>query len=349
MSGEDEDWLTTVLRSDATVMRLARETFHERGGGDEGTLAARRHLDEELRAMTRWPRGEDYERIAADCEASGRTQDAALLREVARADALIAETGITWNRRYVHRPLTRNWELAGQMTRGGHVDFDPDGPYHGTDGALYRPGMLGNGLPETPILILAGRGTTEFMLGWADYESLMAWVAGRGTTASGALAPPPVQYGRGSRAWREDIVLGYLVGRKREVPLVDPPPPETFTTDVRYDLYLAFRNVHRSGQAITQQAIAAELVRRMARVPDDAVSAYGGRGAPWAHAYLARLESTPVIDEEAFAAEDSLRLEDSQDVRHDARPSPSATEAAARGQRRTAEALARPGTQCHGL
>jgi hypothetical protein len=290
----------------------AREVFDKRGGGEDGSLAARRELDSVLRALTGWPSGADYARIARHYAAAGREEDAALLRQVAGTDGLVAEAKTRWNQRYDHRPPSVGEKLARQLRVGGFIDFDPAGPYHGTDGALYGPGMLGNGLPETPVVVISSRGMSELVADWPSYADMSIWVASRGTTGSGELTPPPVPYP--PRAWREEALLARLVSSPRDASrLAEGLSADTFTTDVRFDIYAAVISLARQGRGYTPERITAEIARQLTWVPDHALSHYGGPGAPWAHAFLARLADTVVSHKEAADAAAELRHEDERD------------------------------------
>jgi hypothetical protein len=64
----EEDPFTALLRLDAVTLMLARKAYDEHGGGPDGELAARRVLDQELRAVSGWPTGADYQIAAGDYE-----------------------------------------------------------------------------------------------------------------------------------------------------------------------------------------------------------------------------------------------------------------------------------------
>lgn len=308
---ETEHYVTTMLRSDAVILMLARKALEEGGGSAGAHIDARRILDRELRALLPWPSGKDYARAAADYERMGRAADAALLRRLAATDSLIAAARTEWNTRYDARPSNPAAQMIDAMRQEGSIDFDPAGPYLGVDGAAYEPGAFTMGGEQKPVLVVTGRGTAEIIAGWRSFDAMAGWVASRGTTGSGPLTPPPARHD--CRAWEEDQVLARLIASPRDARrLVAGLAPDTFTTDVRYDLYQAVLAVgDRSGSHGPEQ-VAAELDRRLAAVPPYALVNYGGAAGLFARAYLNRLAETIVDRDTAISVASILVQEDSR-------------------------------------
>ena len=239
----------------------------------------------------------------------GRAEDAGLLRRLAATDSLVATAKTEWITRYDARPSTPAAQMIDAMRQAGIIDFDPAGPYLGVDGAAYEPGAFTMGGKQEPILVVTGRGTAEFITDWPSFDAMSDWVASRGTTASGALTPPPA--GRDCRGWEEDQVLARLVISPRDAGrLTAGLTPDTFTTDVRYDLYQAVVAVASATGSYTPEQVATQLDRRMAAVPSYALVNYGGATGLFAHAYLARLASTEVSSETAVATASMIVRED---------------------------------------
>jgi hypothetical protein len=308
-TGDAEHVVTTMLRSDAVILMLARKAVEEGSGSPAAHIAARRELDREMRELLPWPTGEDYARAAADYERMGRPDDAALLRRMAATDTLIAAAKAVWNTRYDARPSTPAEEMIDAMRQAGIIDFDPAGPCTGVDGAAYEPGAFTMSGRQNPILVITGRGAAEFITDWPSFDSMASWVASRGTTASGPLTPPPMS--RDCRTWEEDQVLARLVTSPRDAPqLTAGLTPDTFTTDVRSDLYQAITALADRGGYYAPEQVASELRTRMAAVPAYALVNYGGATGLFAHAYLARLASTEVSREAAAATASILVQED---------------------------------------
>ena len=309
--GETEHVVTTMLRSDAMILMLARKAVEEGGGSPAARIAARRELDHEVRELLPWPSGEDYARAAADYERMGRADDAALLRSMAAADTLIAAAKNRWNTRYDARPSTPAEDMIDAMRDAGIIDFDPAGPYLGVDGAAYEPGAFTIGGKPEPILLVTGRGSRELVTDWPGFDAMADWVASRGSTAAGPLTPPPP--GADCRGWEEDQVLARLVTSPRDAPqLTAGLTPDTFTTDVRYDVYQAITTRADRGGYYTPDELAAELSMRMAAVPPYALVNYGGATGLFARAYLARLASTEVGSEAAATTASALVREDAR-------------------------------------
>jgi hypothetical protein len=309
--GEPDQWssLTRLLKIYPVGLWQARDLLDACGGGEAGVLAARRHLDSELRALADWPSGRDYARAAADYEADGLHKEATLLRKIAAADELIVASKRRWNERFDARGPSQVAEVIEGLQGSGFIDLDPDGPYYGTDGAAYQPGVLRYGLSEKPVLIVSARALSDLLLDWAGWDDMYRWIADRGTTGAGELTPPPVP--AVSRGWQEETVLARLVSSPQdESALTAKVRPDTFTTDVRYELYAAVRVLAGRGKRFTSETIGAELARQMDRVPGYALANYGGPGAPWAYAYLRRLSATLVTPEAAFDAAVALSQED---------------------------------------
>jgi hypothetical protein len=300
--------LTALLRSDAVTLMVARRAMEEHGGGLDGDLAARRVLDAELQASSGWPTGEDYLTAAADYDRAGRPGDAEFLRRIAGTDRAIESARAGWNLRYQDRPRIPADDLIASMRQAGLIEFDPAGPYLGTDGASYEPGVLPLGTALEPVVVVSGRGGSELITGWPDYAAMSEWIATRGTTASGPLTPPPGR--RDCRTWQEDQVLTRLVTSPSDAPLIAATvPPDTFTTDVRYDIYQAIVTI-MGPSSYTPDIVSAELARRLAGVPSHGLASYGGTTGPLAHAYLARLADTVILREEALSVASVLVQED---------------------------------------
>jgi hypothetical protein len=215
--------------------------------------------------------------------------------------------------------------MIDAMRQAGIIDFDPAGPYMGVDGAAYEPGAFTIGGRQEPILVITARGTAEFVTDWPGFDAMADWVASRGSTAAGPLTPP--QAGSDCRAWEEDQVLARLVTSPREAAqLTAGLTPDTFTTDVRYDVYQAIAALAGRGGYYAPEQVAAELGMRMAAVPPYGLVNYGGATGLFARAYLARLASTEVSSETAAATASTLLQEDAH---HRARPAHAAARAQA--------------------
>jgi hypothetical protein len=215
--------------------------------------------------MTGWPRTQDYQSLASDYASIGLTQIGDLLSGVAAARQLLAQADARWQQRYAERPGTFRQQHARQFLRAGLISTDPAGPYPGTDGATYHPGV------------------------------------------------------------QEELVLVSMLTDPASIPAVSCClPPSAFTSDTRYDLYAAILAVTGRGQRCDRDLAAAELTRRAAWIPRHALHAYGGPELPWAHAYLHRLDATPVTREAARQAVTALREEDHAAAAHAKSPAPPA-------------------------
>ena len=137
---EPASWLAREVHMDPLLLRDAHRVYADRGGQEDGYLAARRLLDERLRQMVHWPTGQEYARLAEDLDADGRWADAALLRRIAGTDSLLTEAQTRWNTRYATRPQTAGERDTRRLIDAGLIDFDPDGSYRGIDGSNYWPG-----------------------------------------------------------------------------------------------------------------------------------------------------------------------------------------------------------------
>jgi hypothetical protein len=219
-----------------------------------------------------------------------------------------------WRQRYEGRAVTRGEEHARRYVDDGLAVFDPDGPYPGVDGSRYHPGVLDEdkGLPQLPVLLITSRGSADLMAGWDNYQQMRAWVASRGNTGSGGLVAPPA--GRAGRGTLEEAVLAHVLGRPSDLPAIAAYlPADTFTSDVRYDIYAAMLDLAHAGAVAYPGRVAAALADRAALVPPrHRHEHYGGPGLSWAHAYLRRLDQTQVDLGSARSAAASLRTEDRQ-------------------------------------
>jgi replicative DNA helicase len=135
------------------------------------------------------------------------------------------------------------------------------------------------------------------------------WIASRGTTASGPLTAPPA--GPDCRGWEEDQVLARLMGSPHEAPqLIAALTADTFTTDIRYDVYQSIVALADRGGYYAPEQLEAELHRRMATVPTYALANYGGATGLFARAYLSRLASTEISSVAAATTASILVQED---------------------------------------
>ena len=291
-----KSWLTSEVRMDPFLLEDARRACADRGGGENGYLAARRLLDQRLRRMVHWPAEQDYAQLAGDLAAEGREEDATLLRQVAATGGLLTEAQARWNTRYAARAETADDLDARRLIDAGLIDFDPEGPYPGIDGSLYWPGYtsLEAGQRQVPVVLVAGRGMRQLVTGFDDQAAVARWLHDRGPMASGPLTQPDVP--SLPRALLEEHILARMLYRPGDLPgAMASLPATTFTADVRYDIYAAIITLARSGQPWDLWHVAAELGRRMDWVPDWALPCYGGQGGPWAQAYLRRLTSTEPV------------------------------------------------------
>jgi hypothetical protein len=220
-----------------------------------------------------------------------------------------------WGRRYSSRAPVPCQEHARQYVDGALVIFDPDGPYPGIDGSAYHPGGLDEdkGFPAAlPVVLVASRGMTEVLVGWASWREMLAWVASRGTTGTGELEAPPAA--ASARCVREDAVLAYAL-RGQAAAVTEYLPPDTFTSDVRFEVFAAIADAVRSGLRVNRERVAAMLREREALIPPrERQEHYGGAGLPWAQAYLRRLDQSWPSAEDARSAAASLRAEDRRAV-----------------------------------
>jgi hypothetical protein len=332
-------WLAREMLTEPTLVRRAQQVYQEHGGGDDGYLAVRRFLDVELRLMAGWPRTEDYQSLASDYASIGLSQAGDLLSGAAAAGQLLAQADARWQQRYAERPGTFRQQHARQFLRAGLIRADPAGPYPGIDGAAYHPGVLDEdkGVPAIPAVLIRARAMTEMVTGWASYQQMAAWIASRGTTGSGELATPDAAMR--ARCVQEELVLAYMMADPASIPAISRClRPAAFTSDTRYDLYAAILTVTSREQRCDRDLAAAELTRQAMWIPRHALGAYGGPDLPWAHAYLHRLDATPVTREIARQAVAALREEDHAAAAH-------AKSSAASGPRRVISASPEQGTQ----
>ncbi len=203
------------------------------------------------------------------------------------------------------------------MGRSETRDLGSRRPYPGIDGARYHPGGLdiNQGFPEPlPVVLVTTRAITEIITGWRNWPEATRWVASRGTTGSGELDPPAAA--AGARCVREELVLAHVLRRPGDLPAIAGYlPSDTWTSDIRYDLYGAMLDVIRTGQRVCRETVADALRERAALIPPRQWQEhYGGRGLPWAMAYLRRLDQTHADRDAARSAAVSLRGEDQQAI-----------------------------------
>ena len=291
---EPASWLAGEVRMDPLLLRDAHRVYADRGGREDGRLAARRLLDERLRQMVHWPTGQEYARLAEDLDADGRWADAALLRQIAATDHLLTEAQTHWNTRYATRPQTAGERDTRRLIDAGLIDFDPDGSYRGIDGSNYWPGYtsLETGQQQAPVVLVSGRGLWQLVTGFDDQAAVARWLHDRGPMASGPLTPPDVP--SLPRAVLEEHILARdavpprRAARPRWPHCRSPPSPRTHVTTSTPP---SSPWPARDSDGISSTS-AAELGRRMDWVPEWALPRHGGQGTPWPQAYLRRLANT---------------------------------------------------------
>ena len=290
-----QSWLAGEVLMDPFLLREARAAYADRGGGAGGYLAARRLLDQRLRAMVHWPRARDYADLADDLAAAGRDDDAILLRRVAATRALLTEAQTRWNTRYDRRAETARDRDVRRLIQGSLIDIDPDAPYPGVDGSLYWPGYTSlHAGDQLPVIMVSGRGLRELITGFDGHPAAERWLRSRGPTATGPLTPPDVP--ALPRAVLEEHILARMLQAPATIPAaMTTLPPATFTTDARYDIYAAITTLARRGGSWDTGDVAAELARRADWIPGWALSHNGGHGTPWTVLYLRRLAVTDPI------------------------------------------------------
>jgi hypothetical protein len=180
----------------------------------------------------------------------------------------------------------------------------------------------------------------EMLVGWANWREMLRWVASRGTTWTGDLEVPPAA--AGAQCVREDAVLAYALRSHADAAAITQYlPHDTFTSDVRFEVFAAIADVTHSGLNVTRDRVAAALHERAWLIPPRQRQEHsGGAGLPWAQAYLRRLDQSWVQVADARSAAASLRREDRQAVAVAARQAvavqaTAVQRAAARSQRRT--------------
>src|SRR5262249_27766302 len=117
----------------------------------------------------------------------------------------------------------------------------------------------------------------------------------------------------GARCVQEEAVLAYALSHPAAVAAIASyMPQETFTSDIRYDVWAAMGELARPGRRLGRDRGADALPERAATIPARQLHRYGGRGLPWALALLWRLDWTLGTRESARAAAAALQAEDRQ-------------------------------------
>jgi hypothetical protein len=309
---EQRSWLTRVLDDDPGLLRRAAELAGELGGGDDAYLAVRRMLDAHLREVTGWPRAADYGVAAHEL---GDSEHARLLWKVAGTGRLLADAERRWEQRYAGRAVTERERVVDLACSAGEIDYDPDGPVRGIDGAWYAPGFAeryaARGWRSGFVVVVYSAATAELVTGFADYQAQRRWVADRGPTAVGQLTVPDVAGSLTPRLAGEELILARLLAVPGELAEVSRSlPPDSFTADGRYVIYAAITAQASAGARWYADEVAEELACRVAWLPGRVQQGFGGSGAPWLQAYLRRLDQTPAGAGQVHRAVQELSLED---------------------------------------
>ncbi|HZR48418.1 MAG TPA: hypothetical protein VFB06_02765 [Streptosporangiaceae bacterium] len=304
--GGEQWWLTRVLLEDPLILDQAAALAAAHGPGDGTRLAVRQLLDARIRKITRWPRDEDYARIAADLEHAGLGDKAGVLRQVADGE-LQDQARDRWMLRYAYRPEAERDIRADPRADDG-IDWSDDADVRGTDGAWYQHGYAGYGGRRWFIVAVHGRGFGEHVM-FTSYEQQRRWLADRGPTATGELVIPDVSPVP-RVVLEEKILAGMLADPNMFTQAAMSLPPGSFTADARYEIYGAILSLAGDGRRWYPGEVVIQLGRRAAWLPERALRDAGGYGVPWTQAYLRRLMDTPVSRADADAAAVAVADED---------------------------------------
>lgn len=236
-----------------------------------------------------------------------------------------------WIHRYDGRPDSYALVVAETMARYGLLEFQPLSAAMAAEGAVYVPATVMAGTGSEPVLIISSRGGSDMVRGWTSEGQMLRWTADRTSANPGPLAapPPPVV----PRTWGEDAVLARLLHRPEEIAgTLRILPPDTFTTDVRYDVYTALGTFAGNPQNCMASSVAELARQELGCVPADQMAVYGGEEAPLVGQYVDRLAQTPVYGNRARAIIAALRIMDLRllaydaDLKGAAQPSPATAE-----------------------
>lgn len=329
-----QHWLTGRVLADRELRwYLEALAARREPAGPEDLLAMRQRLDEQIRDAIRWPGADDYTAVARDLTAIGQSGVAEVFRRAAHATRLADEAEARWEHRYAHRPQTGRERVYQDLLDGGPLSFGAGQPARGIDGALYLPGHVSDGALTGFAVAVHARGAFELVTGFAGYADQQRWIADRGTTATGPLRFP--EAGDPPRVTLEEQVLaGFLADPGSFAACAAKLPPDTFTSDARYEIYAAMLHLDARPRSWYGWQVPDEITRRSAWLPGQALREAGGSGAPLISAYCDRLAVTEVS---ASAAEAAARTLHAEDTRGRARPSWPGLVAAGKAALRTAE------------
>lgn len=292
------------------VLRQAHQEYLAAGGGKAGSLAAHKYLTADLERGVPGASAKDYRHAVVDFRKAGRDQDAVLLWRVAIVESAIEEARRAWTERYGGRPQTWALSAADTMARAGLLEFLPAPEGLGAEGAAYLPAVVKAGRGTEPVLVVAARGDSELIRGWSNEAQMVKWAEERTAVTNGPLAAPPAPVT--PRGWREDMALARLLRHPSEITAARLLlPPDTFTTDVRYDTYAAVLALSARPESYLGLGDVAEEARRQVRyVPEVGLTYYGGGAAPLVTRYLVKLAQTRVSHGQFADAVKALHLED---------------------------------------
>jgi hypothetical protein len=305
---EPRSWLTRLLLDDPDLLTQAAALVEDDGGTPDAYLAARRLLDSCVREAAGWPQGSDYGAVAHQL---GDHEHARLVWGIAGTDTILQEARARWAWRYACRAPGAREELLLAAGSEERLTYSEDGVLSGVDGARYIPGYLSEGPGQGYAVAVLSRGLRELVTGFAGYDEQRQWLADRGTTATGPLNLPGMV--PAPRAVLEERVLASLLAHPDTFGgTVRYFPPDTFTADARYEIYAAMTTLAESGRDWYGWQVPSVLDQRVRWLPDEAITAFGGPGAPWLQHYARRLSETPASAGDGDAAAREIHAEDQQ-------------------------------------
>lgn len=217
-----------------------------------------------------------------------------------------------WTRRYLRRPLLQEQSEALRLMIGGCLS-EQGSVIWGIDGASYKAADVvsrqgGQTVPAVTVHA-PGTGGRGVVTGFSTPAARDTWLADRGQEAEGPLLAV-ADDGPRCRAVREETALAWLLQEAAVPQVAARLRPDMLTTDVRSEIFHAWRAAALRPAGFSMESCAAELRSRMLRAPGWAAGRIGWPEGHIAARYLARLARTPVTGGQGHTAISALAEEE---------------------------------------
>lgn len=301
-----------VITANLPAVTNASRLLADGQRSNDAALRARRTLEHALGFRASQTSAGVWLKAATAFEDAGYDAHAETLRAVAATGPELDEARRAWSARRVARLESAAERVVSRWLDDGLLLVAE--PYReGADGCFYGLSRVKDTVVpgEWAVVVMTSARRPQVVAGFDGQHRARAWLDDRTRSEPRPLAAvhlPPE-----GRVSREERVLAGLLARPASVLSTVPVTAQTWTSDLRAEIFLAWRSAAgvAGGRVPRPSAVADALERRMLRAPDE-MSGFAGPASGRTKVYLGRLLATRVGAGPALAAARDLYAEDQQ-------------------------------------